>query len=211
MAKWDKTDLSKKRLEKQIETMDGVDYFQGRPVISRNTPVDGGVYTSAGPSSPAIVVDSEKYPEINNLYKRAKKTAKNRFFDDIPPILHAVYATVDEVFSHRGDDKSEELEKSFKSDQKVTLDVFIKKGIGVCKHFALTSAALLEKFRREGLLKGKISLDRNTMEEGGHAWCRYTDPKGEVYILDLAQGFLGTLEDSDGKAKWSYRRPGESS
>lgn len=209
MAKWEKTYLSKKRRKGKIETIDGVDHFQERPIISRDMPIDGGVYLSEGPRE-AIVVDSDKFPEIDKLYKEAKKRMGHaRVFDGIPFVLHAVYETVSEAFPHKDDKLARELAKPFQGDKKVSLDVFIKKGIGVCKHLALTSAVLLEKFKKDGL-KGDISVDRNYIEgKGGHAWCRFTDPKGQVYIIDVMQGVLDTLEGSEGKAWWSYKRPGE--
>lgn len=142
-------------------------------------------------------------------------------------ILETVYNYVKET-TNRDIEKDEHYEKKvlqkvgellakmeIKPDQEVKLENFLEAEIGVCKHMALTMGVLLEMFQRDGLLDGKISVDRNYgagEDGGGHAWCRYTSNGGEVYILDAAQGFFGTmgkiLEMPQGRL-WDYRRPDE--
>ncbi|EKD64692.1 MAG: hypothetical protein ACD_50C00323G0007, partial [uncultured bacterium] len=75
---------------------------------------------------------------------------------------------------------------------------------------ALLAGYLLEKLTQEGILGGKVSVDRNFIEgRGGHAWVRYTNSREEVFILDPAQDYKGTLKDAP-KNGWDYRRPEDS-
>jgi len=209
-VKWDRTQIMRRRLGRNISVDSRRrERYQGRSVIHRNTSVLGGVYLGAFPRE-AIVVDSEKYPAIRELYKEAKKRAINPKTGKIEKnmILGAVY----DVVRKKMKPNEEEVEKIIKelragNDRKVALDVFIEKGVGVCRHHALACAALLELFRKEGYVQGSPSVDRNSTKLGAHAWCRYTNSAGEVFILDPTLGFLGTPEEAEKKGMWQYKRP----
>jgi hypothetical protein len=45
--------------------------------------------------------------------------------------------------------------------QKVALEVYIDEGVGVCRHQALFVGLLLEHLIKDGLLSGKVNVDRN--------------------------------------------------
>ncbi|MDI6737904.1 MAG: hypothetical protein QME12_05325 [Nanoarchaeota archaeon] len=204
MANWDRTMFTEKRLEDVLE--EGM--YMGRRIIHRDTPIDGGVYIGAGERE-AIVVDSDKYPAIRKLYEKAKEKALVDKVDISVAkvlILNAVYDTVKEAmkYDEKAVDALVNLCHSGK-DGKIALDMFISRNIGVCRHMALTCGALLELFKKEGYLRGDISIDRNT-DGSGHAWCRYTNSGGEVYILDVARDYIGRIEKA---ANWDYRRPDE--
>lgn len=95
---------------------------------------------------------------------------------------------------------------------KIGLNVYIQNHVGVCRHQALFMGYLLEKLTDDGILHGRASVDRNFIEgEGGHAWVRYVNSEGKVFILDTAQNYVGTLDDSKSNANWDYRRPKERS
>ncbi len=204
MPDWDRTHFSEKRLEDVLEG----GMYRGRRIIKRDSPIDGGVYLGAGERE-AIVVDSEKYTEIKRLYEIAKEKALVGKVDISVAkylILNAVFGTVKEAMAYN-EAAADGLAAicNSGSDGKITLDLFIKNKIGVCRHMALACGALLELFKKDGYIRGNASIDRNT-GKGGHAWCRYTNSGGEVYILDVAQGYIGRIE----KAKnWDYRRPDE--
>ena len=51
-------------------------------------------------------------------------------------------------------------------------------------------------------IRGNASIDRNTDVPGGRAWCRYTNSNKRVFILDVAQGFIGRMEKAE---NWDYR------
>ena len=216
LADWNRTIISKNRLyEKgELEERAEGEFFKGRRIIGRDTPINKGVYPGAG-AREAIVVD-RKYGEINNLANEAaeKATVNGRF--DKTRVLKTVFDVVTKAMPIQDEKEVEKILKKYgvKPDDKIALDVFIKHRTGVCRHQALTAAAILEKLKEEGLIKGKVSVDRNTIPitingkeyKAGHAWCRYTNSAGEVYIIDPAQGKLKKLKETDEK-DWGYYRP----
>lgn len=202
---WNNSKLMIDRLDQNnsIEEIDGVLYYQGRRVITRDTPIDGGVYLGKG-AREAIVVDSTKYEDIKKLYEKTK--IKLLDHDELS-VLKSVYDAVHEAMPLRNGEFVENAINTYclKNDTKITLDFFIRGGFGVCRHRALAVGVLLELFKKEGFLKGKISIDRNHGFIGGHAWCRYTSPDGKVFIIDEMLEYLGKL--SDANTCWDYRRP----
>ena len=193
MVDWNRTVIMESRLG-------GIDRYQGRHIIHRDTPIDKGVYLGSH-AREAIVVDSEKYPALKRLYQIAKSKVNDYTEEEI---LRTVYETTIEVFQNRGNGLEELLDHyNIEDDQKIALDVFIEYGIGVCRHMALTAGALLELFKKDGYIDGKMSIDRNTTELGGHAWIRY-EKKDEVTIIDPALGYIGNLKN--GLKIWPYNR-----
>jgi len=207
---WDKTIRMEERLNDKIETVNGVDYYQGRHIIKRDTEIDGGVCLGEGERE-AIVVDSQKYPKLRQLYEKAKQKASvdNKVQRD--RVLKAVYDIVLDAMPNKDYNKTVQLLDKYKiwNDGKITLDIFINEDAGVCRHKALACGALIELFKKDGYVRGKPSIDRNSSVIGGHAWCRYTSFNGDVQILDVMQEYFGSLEDSIKNAKWDYRRPEE--
>jgi hypothetical protein len=122
-------------------------------------------------------------------------------------ILNAVYETVKESMNYDKKAVNALVDSvNCKKDRKIALDMFLDRNIGVCRQMALACGVLLELFRKDGYIRGNASIDRNTDVPGGHAWCRYTNLGGEVFILDVAQKYIGRMD----KAKnWDYRRPDE--
>lgn len=197
--RWDKTLMGEKRLL----IKDG--FYKDRRVIGKDTPIDKGVYLGEG-AREAIVVDLKNSQPIKDLYVEGVKRVRNRIrtIDK----LEALYQVVREAFpilkSHQVDDVLKELD--VKKDVKVDLSEFIKRGIGSCRHMALSVGVLLETFINDGLLEGKVSIDRNKVPgEGSHAWCRYEDKNGKVYVIDVAKQYVGTL--GAGLWNWPYNRP----
>jgi len=231
MAEWDRTQEMKQRLKGKIDR----GYYGGRHIIHRDSDIDGGVYLGKNQRE-AIVVDSEKHPRLRELYETSKdKMTGNRCegrisqvvgdnFEDFSEaryheayyyitensVLKAVYDTVDEAMPNRDKEAVEEIldEHGVEKDGKISLDIFIGRGVGVCRHLALTCAALLELFKKDGVIKGKPGVDRNSNGSNGHAWCRYTNPDGEIFILDVGR-YMGKLSDASEK-RWFYERPEDS-
>ncbi len=209
MAKWNKTRVMIERLKqkKKIKKIGDRDFYQGRPIIHRDSEINGGVYLGQGERE-AIIVDFEKHPKLRELYSTAKNkaTVNGTIRKDL--ILQAVFQTVAETMPIQDNDAVERIVRKHgvEKDGKIALDVFLEEHTGVCRHDALASAAILELFKKEGIVNGKPSVDRNSTYLGGHAWCRYTNSVGEVFILDVAQGYLGRLEDASKQNKWAYKR-----
>lgn len=200
---WGKTKIVRKRLEDKI--IDNT--YLGRPLIHSDSSILGGIYPGAS-ERPAVVVD-RKYGQLEKLFEKAKQKATigTKLWKNL--ILESVYETVKEAIPKMSPKPLYDVlkRKGLPKDGKVALDNFIQAGIGNCVHTSLTCAALLEMFQNEGLISGKISVDRNATQKGGHAWCRYTNSGGEVYILDVANRYIGLLKEA---TKWPYERPGES-
>jgi hypothetical protein len=204
-VEWARTDDGKKRLLKAGHINE--ELYRGRPIIGRDSPIDGGVYIGKNQRE-AIVVDSVKYPEIKKLYEKVRQLAhEDSESASEDEILNATYSVVSEAMKYDQNGVKQIVRKyAAGKDRKIQIDQFIKKGVGVCRHQALVCAVILELFQKEGIIEGKMSVDRNTIL-GGHAWCRYTNSDEEVIILDVARECFGYLDEVKSKAAWSYARP----
>ena len=193
--------------------------FLNRHLIKRDTPVLDGVYIFQY-SGEAIIVDANS-PILQKLYDIIYQSSGwdehsiiKTTYDAIWLLFTKKQAEIDA--QHQTDlaapsyiEVVNELAEQFYGDREVSLDLFLETKIGVCRHRALAVAALLEMFKEEGLISGQISIDRSGKDEygdGGHAWARYTDEDGVVWILDASMDYFGRLMDSppDG---WEYFRP----
>jgi len=204
LSLWNRDKIARERLEDKIIN----NTYLGRPLIEVDTPILGGVSIGAKQRE-AIVVDT-KYGELNKLYEvaKSKATIGDKLWKQF--ILEAVYNTVKETIPNQCDEPLKSIieKNGAHKDGKIALDTFLQAGTGNCLHDALTCAALLEMFQKQGLIRGKISVDKNNVNHlGGHAWCRYTNSNNEVYILDVRNDYMGPLK---GAKKWPYERPGES-
>lgn len=201
--------------------------YEGRNVIGRDTPINGGVYPVGTHEGESIVVDDKKYPlELNEAYdavirqmesvktpnvvigafKRRRAHAEQNSDSNTEKILENVFEIVSGLLKY---DLSA-TEALARDMQKITINSYIAEGVGVCRTQAVLSAYIVERLISEGKLDGRISIDRNEREHvdrAGHAWARYTDPEGKVYIIDPAQKKVGPLSQliSDGQT-WDYRR-----
>ena len=94
-----------------------------------------------------------------------------------------------------------------------SLSIYIDEGVGVSRHQALLTATIIEILHNRGILNGLASVEHNNEwkengENGGHAWVRYTDSIGSVFVLDVAKNFFGTLEESQERDDgWNYLHP----
>ena len=170
------------------------------------------------------MVDPEKYPDqYNRYYDIAAEKASVDGKIERSKVLQAVFDTVSSEmeYSQKGVDgvlqvaANQQGVSKFVDGTKLELSSFMHAGVGVCRHQALTCAAILERFKDEGHIRGDISVDRNQkmkndyQAEGGHAWVRYTSKDGLIQILDVAQGYFDLLKDSDPTKHWEYMRPQE--
>lgn len=202
---WDKTIIAKDRLsfsplyeEPSKESKNGV--WQGRPIIGRDTRINGGVYVGAGERE-AVVVDDLKQPELIEAYRTLLGRIQGR-----DTVLRSVFDLTKQLLPYN-ENTVEQITGGFEPDQKVGLSVFVRAKGGVCRHQALLSGYLLEKLKDDGVVRGTASIDRNYVPgEGGHAWVRYKNSAGEVYIIDPAQNYIGRIEDA-GEGRWFYERP----
>ena len=181
----------------------GAAYYNGRHVITHKTPILGGVCMGEGERE-AIVVDPNG-PKLLELYSKAKKLAydpeKGRIRRSY--VLSAVFDVVSNAFKY-DEKKVDSLTSLHTNDKEISLDKFIESGVGICRHQALTAGALLELFKRDGVLRGEVRIHRNTIPTvGGHTWVNYTSHDGTPVILDVAQNYHG----SPTGGKWTYLPP----
>lgn len=188
-----------------------------RHLIGRDTNVLNGIYTGAY-GGEAIVVDYDTMPEY---YDRLADSALDRALNpdgtvDKSLVLNSVFDVATELMPYSLEAVDAVNKKFNVGDfRKISLSAYVSNNAGVCRHQALLVTAMLEILKNRGVLHGEASIDRSVQwtEQGdpeGHAWVRYTASNGQVYILDVAQEFIGTLEQSQQKAYgWNYVRPGE--
>ncbi len=177
----------------------------GRHIIRRDTRILFGVYPG-GTNREVLVVDPVKYPALGKLYKKVLLRSLFGFLGE-KFILRSVYSITKKAMKYDDEAVDRFISYNYLYGRKVSIDQFINKGIGVCRHMGLVCGALLEMLTMTGYLDGKVSVDRNTIDHYAHVWARYTSKDGKVIILDVAQGFFGSPYDP--KARWDYRREGE--
>jgi hypothetical protein len=201
--------------------------YSGRPIIARDTPINGGVYPVGGSKGEALVIDDKKYPEeLDSVFNRVEaglkqkseaqtsikglrnflRTRNGESILDEKDILRETFKAVSETLRY----DLAATNALAQDSQKITLNEYIHNGFGVCRTQATLSAYLVERLIQNGRLQGSVSIDRNESrtvdgETGGHAWARYTDKDGVVYIIDPAQRYVGPLNETTDR-NWDYRR-----
>lgn len=194
----------------------GIKLYQGRPVIGRDRPIDGGVYLVNG-AGEACVVDSKKDAVLETYYQyflaNLKRQVESRGLRINQLALDAVYEEAMQKMPWSMN-RVQALNKKLgvldfsPEPKKISLAVYITNGAGVCRHEALYAGFLLERLKKDGHIMGNVSVDRNWVEgKGGHAWVRYTNRLGQIFILDPAQQFVGSLDEIDPRQHWFYKRP----
>ena len=201
----------------------GEDKFAGRSRISRDTTDPEGMVDTRGwlAGSEAIVVDSTS-PEGAQLYAKLLEacTEKLGVAFSQKDILQAIYDTVSESLDYDADFTKQTIAGLNADHRKVNLSYYLQNGKGVCRHMALgcqwLGARMAEKYPE--LFEGAsftTPVSRRTNNEAAHEWARFTDKRGEVYILDPAQKFMGTLKDAvlqtskDPASRWEYCKDAE--
>jgi hypothetical protein len=219
---------------------DGVEYFvdslgKSREIITRDTfPIEGKVdvrsFSRDGYKGEAIVVDSlsgdnesrSHYEALltttmTKIAKESKRYSRNLSELEVAKIIGDTVGQKMEYDLKYVDELSEYIAKNRPEDRKINLSVYLAGGKGVCRHMGLASAWLGGELVKAGLLDGKITtqVNQSTKGNGAHEWARYT-PKngGEPIIIDVAQGFTGTLSDvyqktAKGERIWGYFKDAE--
>jgi hypothetical protein len=207
----------------------GYGFYADRPVIARDTPLNGGVYPVGGTKGEAIVIDDKRYPEAldrvyNSLLEKLEmKSPEGTAFGGIKRLLRGRNNEISG--SSTGNIMKDVLDIAIgvlkydlkatnaiaANGQKVSLTEYIEEGIGVCRTQGILCAYLLERLVKDGRIEGgAASIDRNSTKEmdgvsGGHAWARFRDGDGNIYIIDPAQKFSGRIDDLKGDT-WDYLR-----
>jgi hypothetical protein len=204
VIQWNRSVQVVERLEHKISNNE----YLGRPIISRDTTINGGIYPGAN-SREAIIVDSSEDKYIQQLYQKAKDSVTYNGKIDRLKVLEAVFKIAQSAIFPDSDEVESMIQKFNMYDKPIYLGFFIKNRIGVCRHYALTTGVLLELFKQEKIIRGKVSIDRNSIGQNGHSWTRYTSYNGTICIVDAAQNFIGTLDKAKHEASWNYLRPND--
>ena len=201
--------------------------YLGRPIIGRDSRIDGGVYIGRKPRE-AIVVDMAAPGLLDNVYqdwlkelqraaplwpwqhvtlgkKRAVQRLMHRHIANLcRDLVHRVLPFDRQVVAKVA------LEHTLGPDDKVRLDVYLRRRGGVCRHQVCLLGAVLERLTDEGWAEGKVSIDRKFVpKQYSHAWVRWTDSDGKVWILDAAQDVWGPLDAFEPERRWFYAREDE--
>ncbi|NYZ80054.1 hypothetical protein H0N95_02270 [Candidatus Micrarchaeota archaeon] len=190
------------RLWDKIEKRPDGDYYLGRKVIGRDTGINKGVYIGNG-AREAIVVD-RKYGAIDRLFEKAKQRATVNGVVDESRVPQAVFDTVKEAMPIQSREEVQKIidEKKVGQEGKIALDIFIDRGVGVCRHDSLACAAVLEVFKEKGMIHGTPHVERNIDERGGHGWCTL-ELNGEKIVLDIPNNLLKKLKETT-EEEWTY-------
>ncbi|HOA12047.1 MAG TPA: hypothetical protein PKK04_02085, partial [Candidatus Woesebacteria bacterium] len=211
-AEWNKTIIGEERVKnsnfyEERGSIRKEKFFKGRPIIGRDRKINGGVYLGADERE-AIVVDDQKDLVLNKIYqelinRRLRAQKKGIPFKE--GIIEETWNLVNEVMPFDQERVEAITSELPEPDTKIYLSAFLDGG--VCRHQALLTGYLLERLAREGIIRGQASVDRNYVEDlGGHAWARYTNHDGDVFILDSALNYIGRLDEIN-EYRWFYERP----
>lgn len=217
LVEWRKTEAGLERVknlpayeEPDEESPHG--YFEGRKIIGRDTPINKGV-SIGGSKREIIVVDDEQSPLLKEAYEGLFQKRRQELIADKNPKLRGLAATLNLTYRYAQElipydqEIAESIRKQF-PDQTISLSCYLKRKGGVCRHQTLLVGYLLEKMIHEGLITGKVSIQRNVVKVlGGHSWVKFIDQNNQTYIIDPAQRFCGTLEEAKKRAHWSYEEP----
>jgi|GEM_PF-4590643 len=161
--------------------------FAGRPIIKGGSAISGGVYLGLF-GHEALVVD-EKSDYLRNAYEellaRLMRYGALRDKSEQATISEVVALTRDflrydeELVSHLLE------QEGLESDQLVSLDLFLREGIGAARHQILLAGWLLEQLIRNSVIKGHAYLE-STLDRKSAPLERliYTTARGENIIFD---------------------------
>ncbi len=201
--------------------------YLGRPIIGRDSRIDGGVYIGRTPRE-AIVVDMARPGLLDAVYRNwlaelkqrapmwpwqhmttGRKRAVQRYLSrHMATLCRALVNRVLPFDRHVVAQVAEE--HTLGPDDKVRLDVYLRRRGGVCRHQVCLLGAVLERLIDEGWAEGQVSIDRKYVpRQYSHAWVRWTDAEGQVWILDAAQDVWGPLESFEPERRWFYAREEE--
>ena len=209
------------------ENLACIDHELAGPLIHADREVLGGVYIPTEARDPrSVVVDSDDRPEIYETFtQKAKELATNsrgriNSFALLRTTNDVVRQEMVRLFRKRKTVESWDESTSERDGRGYARLSDYMEGFGSPEshHLALAAAATLEKLIVEGELNGQVSLEtgarfdqndvHNKDKQSVRCWVRLTDQLGKVWILDPKENYVGSLEESSGKTRWTdYRRP----
>jgi hypothetical protein len=203
--------------------------YRGRPIICHNSRITGGVFASTARGEAVVVDDTnEDRGFYDQLYERSLDILMQNGRAGLSYEGRVVYAALQatrEALRYDLDGVSDLLNDraaalgigdTWPDGKKADLSLFLLAGIGVCRHRALALGYLLERFKKDGHIKGTPTVDRNerwmSNQRDGHTWIRYSAPDGRIVIVDPTDNYVATLEGAladrtQNANRWQYARP----
>ncbi len=208
--------------------------YENKFIIARDTEINRGIYPVGSSEGEAIIVDDVLYPkELNKVYEELTDRLSHKLgieiqdqeIDEAQPVVNGLSRALASENTQQNDTKealktvlsvvyealrydAETADSLASNGDVITLNRYIQEGVGVCRQQALLSAYLVERLIKNNHLSGAVSIDRNLVEadEDGHAWARFRDKEGRVFIIDPAQEYAGPLLSNPDEVNWDYRR-----
>lgn len=188
--------------------------YLNHPIIGRNSEtLRNGVYFTN--TTEALLIDSSSfytYATVNTVVNRTNILGANATVQEKLSVINQDVAT---LLRYDLDRVNEISTPYFKNNDIIGLSTYIEKGVGVCRHQAALAGLIIEEMISRGKLDGTVGLERNMRfkndnsgEGGGHAWSVFR-PSNRIdaaddYIVDPAQGFVGTRAQAVREGRWRY-------
>ena len=201
-------------------------WFRGRRILGSGVPIDGGVYLGRKPRE-AIVVDTSR-PELARVHADLVHRIHVAVEADTGPRLLAPGAVLGAMRRYLARNLLAEMrdlvarempyddavvraiaaELRLQPDDRIHLDVYVRRHGGVCRHQVCLVGVLLELLVRDGWIAGRVALQRKHVPNWfSHAWVRFEDARGDIFVLDPAQGLYMRLDQLDDAGRQFYGGP----
>lgn len=208
-------------------------YYQRRRILGRDTAINDSVYIPKNTEYGIVIDDKKKddtkmYDDIYNscMEKIDSEIDKSKRTDkkiDLQKALKIIHEFVDSYLcANKGMDDIEEKYKLSDTKGKITLTAYLSEKVNNPKIKTLLIAYILERAKGKNRITGNISVDTSEriqtrtadpqsfegsfVRQTDKTFVRYTTQKGEIYIIDSSEGYVGSIENS---SNFDYRRPGE--
>ncbi|MFH1508212.1 MAG: hypothetical protein ABIG46_07310, partial [Candidatus Omnitrophota bacterium] len=160
--------------------------------------INGGTSNGRSGNREIIVVNFERDRALQEFYRDIKSRFEDRIRtdglsgEDKGRLVKGIYDAVIEQIKY-DDVAIERLAQEYKGKEVLIGNAAIIPGKGVCRHQGIISAAILERFIQERLLKGQVYYVRGPE----HGWAVYRTSTGEFYVMDVAQEYFGPMEGKE--------------
>lgn len=165
-------------------------YYRNRHVIGENTKVTNGIFVAAIPGE-AIVID-EKYGVLQDVYlkliSRVSLLDQNNSSYEYQ-VFSKVIGLTRETLRY-SEESVDNITRQYRIDfdEKVSLDLYVKKKVGVSRHQVLLAAYLLEKLKEKFLVRGTHWIDQTISAEAYHERLVFKSADGEIFRFDPIKG-----------------------
>ncbi|HHT0592193.1 TPA: hypothetical protein ACTXXA_002178 [Legionella anisa] len=184
------------------------------PVVTRDLRNFNQRVFSAGtsPSREILMLDPDS-KVLKDLYSELRQAIKQGA--TTKEVLEEISKLTNKAFPVSQDARLSEFiaEQLKKGSPFISLDSFMKAGIGLCRHHALLNAYLMSRLVEDGILQGQVIHQRHSFPNRGvHTWNLFRDTKdGKLYSLDSLWKKVTSLADNPGDLNKRYRLDVESS